>query len=72
MCISTVVLYGSYIFTVSVSVRLASDQAALARTFGNRSSRAARMVFAVSATNMTSYRGKKPQRATNTTVRGLR
>lgn len=47
--------------TVSVSVRLASDQAALARTLGKRSSRAARMVFAVSATNMTSCQEKKPE-----------
>ena len=39
---------------LSVSVRLPRDQAALARTFVHRSSRAARMVFAVSATNITS------------------
>ena len=44
----------SYILTISVSVRLPRDQAALARTFGDRSSRAARIVLAVSATNITS------------------
>jgi len=45
----------SYILTISASVRLPRDQAALARTFGDRSSRAARIVFAVSATNITSW-----------------
>lgn len=48
----------SYILAISVSVRLPSDQAALARTFGDRSSRAARIVFAVSATNITSWKEK--------------
>lgn len=44
----------SYMLALSVSVRLPRDQAALARTFVHLSSRAARMVFAVSATNITS------------------
>lgn len=40
--------------TISVSVRLPSDQAALARTVGDLSSSAMRIVLAVSATNITS------------------
>lgn len=44
----------SYMLTIRVSVRFPRDQAALARTFVDRSLRAARIVFAVSATNITS------------------
>lgn len=44
----------SYVLTISVSERLPKDQAALARTLGERSSSAARMLFAASATNITS------------------
>lgn len=49
-----VVICLSYMLTMSVSVRLPSDQAAFARTLGERSSRAVRMALAVSATNITS------------------
>lgn len=44
---------------MSVSVRLPSDQAALARTLGERSSRTVRMALAVSATNITSWESEK-------------
>lgn len=45
----------SYILMISVSVRFPKDHAAFARTFVDRSSRAARIMFAVSATNITSW-----------------
>lgn len=48
-------VFVSYTLAMSVSVRLPSDQAALARTLGERSSRAVRVAFAVSATNITSW-----------------
>lgn len=45
--------------TISVSVRLPRDQAALARTFRDLSSSDINIAFAVSATNMTSYKTKQ-------------
>lgn len=48
--------------TMSVSVRLPSDQAALARTLGERSSRTVRMALAVSATNITSWESEEKKK----------
>lgn len=45
--------------TISVSVRLPRDQAALARTFRDLSSSDINIAFAVSATNMISYKTKQ-------------
>ena len=56
---STSVRMLTYILMMSVSVRLPNDQAALTRTLGERSSRAVRMVLAVSATNITSCKNRE-------------